>query len=225
MVFILRQVCGALAEAHAGGLVHRDIKPANIFITRRGGMHDFVKVLDFGLVKALGAQDANVTSANALMGTPLYLSPEAVNQPDTVDARADVYAVGAVGYFMLTGTPVFTGTTIMEICLKHAKAAPEPPSVRTGRPVSPALEALLLRCLAKTPSERPSNAAELLHELDTCVVEGKWTAVDASTWWANQTQAEPGATVQPANLEATLDHRTPAPDSTLAYEPGKEQTS
>src|SRR5262249_34398118 len=115
MAFILRQVCGSLAEAHAAGLVHRDIKPANIFLTRRGGLHDFVKVLDFGLVKALDGQDkANVTSPNALIGTPLYLAPEAMNHPDRVDARTDVYAVGAVGYFLLTGTPVFTGSTIME---------------------------------------------------------------------------------------------------------------
>src|SRR5262249_59169500 len=113
MAFILRQICGSLGEAHAAGLVHRDVKPANIFLTTRGGLHDFVKVLDFGLVKPVdGREQANVTNPNALMGTPLYLSPEAVNQPDAVDARADVYAVGAVGYFMLTGTPVFTGTTV-----------------------------------------------------------------------------------------------------------------
>src|SRR4029079_2649212 len=129
------------------------------FLTCRGGMHDFVKVLDFGLVKALDGQDeANVTSPHTLMGTPLYLSPEAINHPDTVDARSDVYAVGAVGYFLLTGTTVFTGTTIMEICMKHARTAPDSPSVRCGRAVSPALEALLLRCLAKTPSDRPRDA-------------------------------------------------------------------
>ena len=118
MVYILRQVCGSLAEAHAAGLVHRDIKPANIILTRRGGLHDFVKVLDFGLAKALDSQDrAGVTSPNALMGTPLYLSPEAVNQPDQIDARADVYALAAVGYFLLTGTPVFDGASVMEICM------------------------------------------------------------------------------------------------------------
>ena len=146
MAYLLRQVCGSLAEAHASGLMHRDVKPANIFLTCRGGLHDFVKVLDFGLAKALDGQDAaNVTNPNALMGTPLYLSPEAVNKPDSVDARADVYAVGAVGYFMLTGVPVFTGASVMEICLKHVKEDPIPPSQRNGKPISATLEALLLR--------------------------------------------------------------------------------
>src|SRR5262249_2627541 len=142
-------------------------------------------------VKALdGSDKANITSPNALMGTPLYLSPEAVGQPDQVDARSDVYAVGAVGYFLLTGTPVFTGATVMEICMKHAREAPEPPSVRCGKPVSPALEALLLRCLAKTPSERPRDAAELLRELEACAVEGQWTAREAAAWWASHEVAK-----------------------------------
>ena len=182
-VYLLRQVCGSLAEAHASGLVHRDVKPANIFLTTRGGLHDFVKVLDFGLVKTLAKADqGNLTSSSALLGTPLYMSPEAVNQPDSLDARADVYAIGAVGYYLLTGTPVFTGSTVLEICMKRA-GAPGPPSARLGRPISPDLEALLLRCLAKTPSDRPANAAELLRDLDACVVEGSWSAADAAAWW------------------------------------------
>src|SRR5262249_10819807 len=149
MAYLLRQICGSLAEAHSMGLVHRDVKPANIFLTRRGGLFDFVKVLDFGLVKmAHGAEEANVTNPNALIGTPLYLSPEAVRDPETLDARADVYAVGAVGYFMLTGTPVFSGTTVLEICMKHVNELPEPPSRRSGKPMNPELEALLLSCLA-----------------------------------------------------------------------------
>src|SRR5262249_54778883 len=120
VVYLLRQVCGALAEAHADGLVHRDIKPANIFLTCRGGLHDFVKVLDFGLVKSLAVQGAaNLTSSSVLMGTPLYMSPEGVNMPDHINAAADVYAIGAVGYFLLTGSPPFTAPSLMEICLKH----------------------------------------------------------------------------------------------------------
>ena len=220
MVFILRQICGSLAEAHAAGLVHRDIKPANIFLTRRGGMADFVKVLDFGLAKAVdGVDKANVTSPNALLGTPLYLAPEAVNQPEAVDARADVYAVGAVGYFMLTGTPVFTGATIMEICMKHAKEEPEPPSLRSGKAVSPDLEALLLRCLAKAPADRPRHASDLLRELESCAVEGQWTLWDAAVWWAGQEKA--GA-VGPATTEPTRIQETPTPEATVAYqEPGK----
>jgi serine/threonine protein kinase len=220
MVFLLRQVCGSLAEAHAAGLVHRDIKPANIFITRRGGMADFVKVLDFGLAKSLeGQEKANVTSPNALLGTPLYLAPEAVHQPEAVDARADVYAVGAVGYFMLTGTPVFTGATIMEICMKHAKEAPEPPSARSGKPVSPDLEALLLRCLAKSPADRPGHAADLLRELERCMVAGQWTSADAALWWADKEKA--GA-FGSENLEKTRIQKTPSPEATVAYQvPGR----
>jgi eukaryotic-like serine/threonine-protein kinase len=220
MVFILRQVCGSLAEAHAAGLVHRDIKPANIILTRRGGLNDFVKVLDFGLAKALDSQErASVTSPNAVMGTPLYLSPEAVNQPDQVDARSDVYALAAVGYFLLTGTPVFSGPTVMEICMKHAKSAPEPPSARRGQPVSVDLEALLLRCLAKAPADRPSDAAEMSRELEICSVAGVWTLLDAAAGWAALDkvvpQAKQAATAhgQPVRTQETL-----GPEMTVAYQ-------
>lgn len=220
VVFLLRQVCGSLAEAHALGLVHRDVKPANIFLTCRGGLHDFVKVLDFGLAKSLDGQDrANVTSPNALMGTPLYLAPEAVNHPESVDARADVYAVGAVGYFMLTGTPVFTGANIMEICLKHVKEAPQPPSVRSGKPISAALETILLRCLAKAPADRPADAAALLRELEACTWTGTWSAATATAWWADHGKdTHPGS----RNVEPTEIQERPTLDSTMAYqEPGQ----
>lgn len=185
LVYILKQACGALAEAHSAGMVHRDIKPANIFLTCRGGAHDFVKVLDFGLVKSLEIADqANLTNPNTVTGTPYYLSPEAVNHPDQVDARADVYALAAVGYFMLTGTPVFSGSTVVDICMKHMKNAPESPSARMGKPVSESLEALMLRCLAKVPDDRPKDAANLFQELEACVIQGRWTAADATAWWA-----------------------------------------
>jgi hypothetical protein len=187
VIYLMRQVCGALAEAHAAGMVHRDIKPANIFLTQRGGMRDFVKVLDFGLVKSMGTpEEMNLTSPRAMLGTPLYMSPEAINHPDSVDTRADVYAVGAVAYYLVTGTPVFDGASVMEVCMKHSKETPEPPSTRGGRHVSPGFEALILRCLSKTPADRPGNGAELLYELDACVVADKWTAVDADAWWTNR---------------------------------------
>jgi eukaryotic-like serine/threonine-protein kinase len=217
VVYLLRQICGSLAEAHASGLVHRDIKPANIFLTRRGGVYDFVKVLDFGLVKAAaGEESASLTNPDAVTGTPLYLSPEAINDPEHVDARADVYAIGAVGYFLLTALPVFSGRTVMEICMKHVKETPEAPSVRAGREVSPELEALVLSCLAKERSGRPADAAELLRTLESCTVQGTWTTADAATWWAAREQTvgetEPGAggntppsvTVPASDLQVTV---------------------
>ncbi len=160
VVSILKQVCGSLAEAHDIGLIHRDIKPENIVLTYRAGMPDFVKVLDFGLVKAADAEEtAKLTQANVTVGTPHYLSPEAMDRPDTVTSLADIYAIGAVGYFLLTGAPVFSGKTVMEICMKHVRAIPDSPSQRLGHAVSPRLEALILRCLAKDPKDRPSSAA------------------------------------------------------------------
>lgn len=183
-IAILKQVCGSLAEAHAQGLVHRDIKPANIFLTRRGGLFDFVKVLDFGLVKARDqGGEENVTRTNTIMGTPLYLSPEAVTNPESVDARADIYAVGAVAYFLLTGTPVFSGQNVMEICWKHANDIPEKPSARAGRAIAPDLEALVLRCLAKRPADRPRDAGDLLRDLESLAAGRPWNRSDAETWW------------------------------------------
>ena len=167
VIAILQQVCGSLAEAHDIGLIHRDIKPANIVLISRAGLADFVKVLDFGLVKAVNADEtAKLTQANVTVGTPHYLSPEAVRAPDSITALSDIYAIGAVGYFLLTGTPVFAGKTVMEVCLKHTRTMPEPPSVRLGRPVSPGLEGLILRCLAKNPEDRPFSARALAEALD-----------------------------------------------------------
>lgn len=222
-VYFLRQMCGALAEAHAQGLVHRDVKPANVFLTQRGGLYDFVKVLDFGLAKAIDGQDtANVTNPNALMGTPLYLSPEAINQPDLVDARADVYAVGAVGYFLLTGTPVFTGSSIVEICMKHTREIPQAPSQRLGQTIHPELEALLLRCLAKSPLDRPAHAGELLAAIDALAFSSTWTAYDAARWWQRKNPMASDEQQQ-ARMAATIDQAAPPPDTTIAYEP--RQTS
>jgi tRNA A-37 threonylcarbamoyl transferase component Bud32 len=217
---ILRQVCGSLAEAHAAGLVHRDVKPANIFLTCRGGLHDFVKVLDFGLAKAITSQpSASLTSPNTVAGTPLYLSPEAVSQPDRVDARADVYAIGAVGYYLLTGSPVFGGDSALEICLKHVQATPESPSVRSSQPVSPELEALLMRCLAKSPSERPANAAQLMGELENCAAAFRWTPADAATWWsAHQTVRARRRDASPADREGQYQPTVQAPVVVISRE-------
>ena len=186
VVNIMKQVCGSLIEAHAAGLIHRDIKPANIMINRRGGIYDFVKLLDFGLVKAVdGPRQSTVTVAPGLTGTPLYMSPEAIEKAWTVDARSDIYALGAVGYFLLTGKPVFEGDNIVEICMRHVETPPIPPSVRLRHPVSEDLESLLLKCLAKSPGDRPQSALELRGLLEHAKVSDSWTDEDAAAWWTS----------------------------------------
>jgi hypothetical protein len=185
VVAILRQICGSLAEAHAVNLIHRDIKPANIIVSARAGLTDFVKVLDFGLVKAADAEEAaKLTQANVTVGTPHYLSPEAVENPESVTPLSDVYAIGAVAYYLVTGTQVFAGKTVMEICMKHVRTPPEPPSRRLGKPVSAGLEELILRCLAKKPGDRPQGTRVLAEELERLEVAGDWTRADAVEWWA-----------------------------------------
>lgn len=187
VIHILRQVCGSLAEAHSKGLIHRDIKPANILLTVRGGIPDFVKVLDFGLVKPTGGSggEARLTKSDALVGTPLYLSPEGIERPGTVDLRTDIYAIGAVGYFLVSGKPVFDGESIMDICLQHLREPPEAPSKRLGRAISHTLESVLLACLAKKPEDRPATARALSDELGRCEAAGAWSVADAEAWWAD----------------------------------------
>lgn len=182
VVYILQQICGSLYEAHLQGLVHRDIKPANIMLNRRGGEADVVKVLDFGLVKTIDdAQTSRETEG--LSGTPLYMSPESIQTPDSVDARSDLYAVGAVGYFLLTGQTVFQAITLGELCQQHIIAPPETPSHRLGQPVSEALENALLACLEKSRTKRPQTARDLSHMLDASNLSNAWTNDDAEGWW------------------------------------------
>ncbi len=163
VVHILRQVCESLEEAHDAGLVHRDIKPANIHLGRVGREPDFVKVLDFGLVKSVegtGGDDPLATIAGMTLGTPAYMAPEMV-QSETIDGRADLYSLGCVAYFLLTGQLVFQGDTAVQTMFMHIQQEPVPPSRRTDNPVPPALEQLILTCLAKEPDDRPASAADL----------------------------------------------------------------
>jgi hypothetical protein len=184
VVHILRQVCGSLAEAHAQGLVHRDIKPANIFLTQRGGIPDFVKVLDFGLVKARKVEgQVELTGATATLGTPLYMSPEAVEHPDRVEPRSDLYSLGCVGYFLLTGETVFAGLSVGEVLLQQVRSLPERPSVRLQEPVSADLEELLMNCLAKKPDGRPESAEALEAALAKCAAAASWDRGRAGEWW------------------------------------------
>jgi eukaryotic-like serine/threonine-protein kinase len=182
---ILDQVCGALSEAHERGLVHRDIKPANIILTERGGEPDVAKVVDFGLVDSYAPGDPRLTNSTpgVLTGTPLYLSPEALRSPEAGDPRSDLYALGAVGYFLITGRPVFDAVTIAEIIGHHLHTDPVPPSQRLGRPLPPDLEAVLLQCLRKQADDRPSSARALREALRRCGRVPPWTTSDAAAWW------------------------------------------
>jgi hypothetical protein len=217
-VYLLKQICGSLAEAHAAGLVHRDIKPANIFVTRRGGLSDFIKVLDFGLVKSLESEDSVQLTSAGMTGTPLYMSPEAVMNPEQIDPRSDIYAVGAVGYYLLTGTAVFRGAAVMDICMQHVQAEPELPSTRAGRRIDPQLESLLMRCLAKAQDERPAHAAELLCELERCTSCGTWTRQDAVAWWAARQSSAPAADVTLAAPHSANSTQTKAPEATMVFD-------
>ena len=164
---ILSQVCAALSCAHAQGIVHRDIKPANIMVAARGA-EDHVKLVDFGLAQIQGAVETLADDADTISGTPLYLAPEAITEPGTIDARADLYALGAVGYYLLTGLHVFGGSTLIELCSQHLYEVPVAPSQRSARPIPEALEAIVLACLAKSPSARPASAAALQSALLAC---------------------------------------------------------
>jgi len=198
VVFILEQICGALHEAHCAGLVHRDVKPANIIVCQRGGDGDAAKVLDFGLVKGIDTKDAVAhPGEGGLTGTPLYMAPESITAPDDVDARSDLYAVGAVAYFLLTGGPPFGGATVVEVCAHHVHTVPERPSVRLGGPVPVDLEATVLRCLAKRPADRFADAAALGEALRGSRDALPWGKVEARAWWA-----EHGG-----RLRARRDHR------------------
>jgi serine/threonine-protein kinase len=191
---ILRQACRSLAEAHAAGLVHRDIKPANLHIGRIGLEYDFVKVLDFGLVKADGRwlrEDVRLTAPESLSGTPAYMAPE-MAAGEEVDCRADLYALGCVGYFLLTGSLVFEGENALQLVLKHIQTEPVPPSVRLGRPVPAALEGVILSCLAKAPGARPADAATLAEAL-TCAGADDWTQGDARQWWETTFTPKPSS--------------------------------
>lgn len=184
VIHLLLQICGSLFEAHSKGLVHRDIKPANIMLNRRGGLPDVIKVLDFGLVKALDEKkQAGMTAANSLTGTPLYISPEGINAPALVDARSDLYAVGATAYFLLTGQPPFVSDNLVDLLRRHVMDPPAPPSQRLGREVSPELETAVLACLEKNPANRPQTARDVISLLRKCPEHGFWTVDDGDAWW------------------------------------------
>ena len=188
-VHFLRQVCASLGEAHEAGLIHRDVKPANLYACRYGREVDFIKVLDFGLVKhqrpsAAGDGAEELTAAHMSPGgTPAYMSPEQALGEGQLDARTDLYAVGCVAYWLLTGSLVFKGVTAMETLVMHVSREPEPPSRRTNRPIPPDLDEIVLACLAKNPAARPQTADGLAERLGRARIGEVWTREQAMAWW------------------------------------------
>ena len=207
VVHLLRQACGALSEAHAAGLIHRDIKPANMMACIYGGMPDFLKVLDFGLVKAVGAMDgampegdpieagdASLSQDGSLLGTPLYMAPEGMSDPTGVDARADIFALGAVGYFLLTGKAPFPGHTAIEVFKLERHGPPVALAEAAAGPVPESLDAVIRKCLSFDRRDRPASAEELDAMLEACAVAPPWTVADARAWWRDRGEAALEAT-------------------------------
>ncbi|UJR78224.1 Serine/threonine-protein kinase PknB [Sandaracinus amylolyticus] len=214
VVHVLRQAAEALGEAHALGLIHRDVKPGNLLLCERGGRPDFVKVLDFGLVREIDGGAPAFSQTEALQGTPLYMSPEQIREPHAIDGRSDVYSLGAVAYFLLTGEPVFEGKNVVEVCGHHLHSHPVRPSVRVGRPLPEKLEALVMRCLEKDPAARPSSAAALIELLEACDVP-EWTDADARQWWRERApelrrSSSERHSARPVTLAVDLDKRNAA---------------
>jgi serine/threonine-protein kinase len=212
-IHILVQVCGALGEAHALHLIHRDIKSANIVLTDRVDEPDVVKVVDFGLVKTL-ATNGGESRSDAITGTPMYLSPEAITTPDAVDERTDIYALGAVAYFLLAGRDVFSGETVVEVLSRHMLQEPLPPSTHLPQPLPADLEQIVLQCLAKEPAKRPQSAASLRASLLACEAASSYDRAAALAWW-REYRANP----RPASASLT-----PASPATMAVDFRKRST-
>jgi serine/threonine-protein kinase len=187
-IHILKQACHSLDEAHRNGLTHRDIKPANIFVSHDGTELDFVKVLDFGLVRLHhdrpDADPIKLTAQNAVSGTPAFMAPEIVGGDESYDHRVDLYAIGCVGYWLITGKLVFEGDNAMKVMLDHLRTPPPRPQTRTELPIPPELEQIILDCLEKSPAQRPASAAELARRLAAVPMPEAWTAERAERWWS-----------------------------------------
>lgn len=183
VIYLLRQTCDALREAHAAGLIHRDIKPGNIFAAQRGGVYDVAKLLDFGLAKPLmSTESLQLTQEGAITGSPLYMSPEQALGEVEPDARGDIYSLGAVAYFLLTGRPPFDGDKPMKVLLAHARDEVTPPThLRSDIPDD--LEQVVLRCLSKRPEDRYQNVNSLSQALADCAVAADWSREHAARWW------------------------------------------
>jgi serine/threonine protein kinase len=191
VVHLLRQACKGLQEAHSIGLIHRDIKPANMFAAQRGGLHDVVKLLDFGMVKqVVGTPSMRLTQEGAISGTPLFMSPEQASGVDDVDARSDIYSLGAVAYTLLSGSPPFERRSALEVLIAHARDEVTPLS-QLRPDVPPDLEAIILRCLAKKSEDRFQAAETLEQALSLCSAADQWTQKRAASWWQQHGRTAP----------------------------------
>jgi eukaryotic-like serine/threonine-protein kinase len=207
VVHVLMQVCGALAEAHDLGLVHRDVKPANVLLSPRRNEHEVAKILDFGLVKniELDSKNSAVSAINTITGTPLYMAPEAIQAPESVDGRSDLYALGAVAWFLLVGRPPFEGDSVVEVCARHLHDKPERPSNALGSAIPNDLEDIVLACLEKQPSSRPADARTLRRLLEACTVDA-WTIAHAARFWESRARGKvsvPSPTPRTIELDVT----------------------
>ncbi len=184
VIYLLCMACRSLAEAHGAGLVHRDIKPANLFLCQMGVDYDVLKVLDFGVVRGdVEGRPELPGQEDQVVGTPAYISPEAIECDPYIDHRADLYSLGCVAYYLLTGEDVFDGVSIAEVLAHHRKTTPAPPSASAPHPVPEKLDAIVLRCLAKTPSRRPADATELEELLEAVSLDRAWNLDRAAAWW------------------------------------------
>jgi serine/threonine-protein kinase len=184
VIVLLRQACRSLAEAHAHGLVHRDIKPANLFVTRLGSEYDYVKVLDFGIVKDRFGEEATLLSARDILhGTPAFIAPERVLGEGVIDGRSDLYSLACTAYWVLTGQSVFHANSPGQMLLHHVQTAPTPPSRVLGLPIPAELEAILMMCLEKDPARRSLSALELDSQLAGVPCQEPWTEQKAQAWW------------------------------------------
>ena len=188
VVHILRQSCASLSEAHGRGLIHRDIKPQNIILCERGGIPDFVKVLDFGLVQETARPDPTEVAGQGVFGSPGFIAPERLTHPEQTDARADIYSLGAVAFFLLTGDIPFPGSSNAEICEHVVHSPPPSPSEHCAGPIPSALDELVFACLAKNPKDRPHSAGEIVTRLASMDFCNEWTTAEAGRWWQENRQ-------------------------------------
>jgi serine/threonine-protein kinase len=217
VIYLLGQACDALTEAHASGLIHRDIKPANLMAAYRGGQYDVAKLLDFGLVKPLSQDESvHLSKEGTVAGSPLYMAPEQVMQSQPPDRRTDIYGLGAVAYFLLTGRPPFLGENAFAVMVAHARDPVIPPSeIRAEVPAD--LERVVLRCLAKNPDDRYADTSSLAQDLESCADAPNWSPRHAALWWqTRQTDGPNGLDSVPGEMGEPLDLQNAA----ASTEPG-----